>query len=309
MNQTLANRAPIISANQTILIIDDEPFNIDILTEHLEDEAYNILVAENGQVGLDVLNKNKDNIEVILLDRMMPVMSGMEFLDVIKKDESVNNIPIIMQTAAASESDIIEGINAGAYYYLTKPFQADVMLSIVKAAINDYTRQKKLKDANLSYDTFRNLVNEIGFQFKTLEEAESLSKIISNLYPSPDKVIMGITELLINSVEHGNLGITYKEKTKLIKAGNWKDEINTRLQQDDYKDKYTSIKFSRDDSGIKLMIKDQGSGFDYKKYLKVDPTRAFDPHGRGIAVAAMISFDKVEFIGNGNEVHCSVSNI
>jgi len=298
-----------VSANQTILIIDDEPFNIDILKEHLSDEGYTILTAENGQLGLDILNKNKKNINVILLDKMMPVMSGMEFLEIIKKDTSINNIPIIMQTAATSDSDIIEGINAGAYYYLTKPFQADLMLSIVKAAISDYSRQKELNSSTLSYELVCNLVNEIEFHFKTLEEADTLARMISNLYPTPVKVIMGVTELLINSVEHGNLEISYAEKTELITNGHWSDEIHNRLKQKQYQDKYTSVKFSYCKAEIKLTIKDQGNGFDFKKYLTVDPARAFDPHGRGIAVAAMISFDRIEFIGSGNEVHCYVSNL
>ncbi len=296
-----------MSENQTILIIDDEPFNVEILTEHLEDESYNILSAENGQLGLKLLQENKKNIDVILLDRMMPIMNGMEFLEIIKKDNSLKNIPIIMQTAASSDSEIVEGINAGAYYYLTKPFQPDILLSIVNAAINDYIRQKDVKTSSLSYDTVCGLINQVEFHLKTLEEADTLSKMISNLYPDPVKVIMGITELLVNSIEHGNLAISYKEKTQLIKNGNWLDEINNRLQQEQYKEKYTTINFTQDNSNIKLVIKDQGKGFNYSEYLKVDPKRAFDPHGRGIAVAAMISFDKIEFIGSGNEIHCYVN--
>ncbi len=297
-----------MSDNKTILIIDDEPFNVEILREHLEEESYNILTAENGQIGVSVLNDNKNIIDVILLDRMMPVMDGMEFLTHIKNDVEVKHIPIIMQTAASSKSDIIEGINAGAYYYLTKPFEGDVLLSLVEAAISDYAKQKEINNTSLSYERVCRLINAVEFRFQTLEEADTLSKMISNLYPTPVKVIMGITELLINSVEHGNLGITYTEKTKLIKNGTWIDEINNRLKQDQYKEKFTTIKFTQDETCIKLTIKDQGIGFDYKQYLKVDPTRAFDPHGRGIAVAAMISFDNVKFIGSGNEVHCIVNH-
>ncbi|VAW91310.1 hypothetical protein MNBD_GAMMA22-2701 [hydrothermal vent metagenome] len=295
-----------MSDKQTILIIDDEPFNVEILAEHLHDECYNIISAENGHLGLELLKQNKDIIDVILLDRMMPVMNGMEFLEIIKKDNSLKNIPIIMQTAASTDSEISEGINAGAYYYLTKPFQPDILLSLVKAAINDYLRQKEINTSNLSYDTVCRLINEVEFHFKTLDEADTLSKMISKLYPDSVKVIMGITELLINSVEHGNLAISYKEKTQLITNGNWEDEINNRLQQEQYKEKFTSIRLTQDSSSIKLVIKDQGKGFNFKNYLKVAPKRAFDPHGRGIAVAAMISFDKIEFIGSGNEVHCYV---
>ncbi|MFV2059370.1 MAG: response regulator [Gammaproteobacteria bacterium] len=293
-----------MSTNKTILIIDDEPFNIDILKVHLTDEGYTILTAENGQLGLNILNNNKKTIDVILLDRKMPIMNGMEFLEIIKKDSSINNIPIIMQTAATSDSEVIEGINAGAYYYLTKPFQAEIMLSIVKAAISDYSRHKEISSSSLAYDLICDMVNEIECHFKTLQEADILSRMIANLYPTPVKVIMGITELLINSVEHGNLGISYAEKTKLVTEGSWNDEVNNRLLQKQYQKKYTSVKFLHCGSGIKLIIKDQGDGFDFKKYLKVDPSRAFDPHGRGIAISAMISFDEIKFIGSGNEVHC-----
>jgi hypothetical protein len=213
-----------------------------------------------------------------------------------------------MQTAASTDSDIIEGINAGAYYYLTKPFKTEVLLSIVNAAISDYTRHREINESKLSFDTVCNLINEVEFRCKNLSEAETLSKMLAKLFPNPLKVIMGITELLINSVEHGNLGITYKEKTALVKNGNWADEIDNRLTLEQYKEKFTTINFSHNHEGLKLSIKDQGKGFDYEKYLKVDPSRAFDPHGRGNAVAAMISFDKVEFIGVGNEVHCYINN-
>jgi len=296
-----------MSENKTVLIIDDEPFNIDILKEHLEDENYTILSAENGQLGLDILNQNKDIIDVILLDRMMPVMTGMEFLAVIKNDDTISTIPIIMQTAAASDSDVIEGINAGAYYYLTKPFQADMMLSIVKAAISDYSRHKKLNKSVISYDSARKFVNEIKFHIKTLDDIDIISSMIAALCPEPMRVAMGITELLINSIEHGNLEITYCEKTELINKGIWRDEVNNKQLQSKHKDKYTSIKLSHTESEIIIVIRDHGNGFDYKKYLTVDPSRAFDPHGRGIAIGAMLSFDKIEFIGCGNEVHCFIN--
>jgi len=296
-----------MSTKHTVLIIDDEPFNVEIITEHLTEEDYTILSAENGKIGLDVLAANKNSIDVILLDRMMPVMTGMEFLAEIKKDDSVSNIPIIMQTAADAASDIIEGINAGAYYYLTKPFETEILHSIVKAAISDFECLKATIDSSLSFDVVCDLISDIEFHFQNLDEANTLAKMLSNLYPTPVKVIMGITELLINSVEHGNLEITYSEKTALLKKGIWAEEVSNRLQLEHYKEKFTTVKLSREDSCIKLIIQDQGAGFDYEKYLTVDPTRAFDPHGRGIAVAAMISFSKVEFIGNGNEVHCFVN--
>jgi DNA-binding response OmpR family regulator len=131
--------------NKSILIIDDDVNNIEILKTDLEDEGYNILTGEDGVVGWNVLQEHKDEIGVILLDRMMPNMNGMEFMAKLKADEAVSQKPVIMQTAAAEKSQVIEGIRAGVYYYLTKPYEYDVMLSIVRAAINDYGDLTRLR--------------------------------------------------------------------------------------------------------------------------------------------------------------------
>jgi anti-sigma regulatory factor (Ser/Thr protein kinase) len=117
---------------------------------------------------------------------------------------------------------------------------------------------------------------------------------------------MGLSELLINAVEHGNLGISYDDKTLFNERGTWLEEVDKRLQQEANKNKFATLEFQRGDSEIKIVVKDQGSGFDWQPYLQMSAERAMDNHGRGIAMAGMISFSRVEYQANGSEVHAFV---
>jgi CheY-like chemotaxis protein len=121
-----------------ILIVDDDEMNIEILVDILEDAGFETTYAENGQEALGVLESDAaGKIKLILLDRMMPVMDGMEFKEAISLDDRWKDIPIIFQTAASQPKDLVEGMQTGAYYYLTKPFDKEILLSIVHAAMKD----------------------------------------------------------------------------------------------------------------------------------------------------------------------------
>jgi two-component system, cell cycle response regulator len=122
----------------TILVVDDEPNNLEILKLDLEDEGYNILTGTDGVEGLKELQDHKDDVQVILLDRMMPNMNGIEFMKNLRADKSISSIPVIMQTAASDKEQIAEGMASGVYYYLTKPYDKTVLLSILKSAIQSY---------------------------------------------------------------------------------------------------------------------------------------------------------------------------
>ncbi len=220
-------------SNATVLVVDDELFNLEIIEEYLDQEGYTLFTAEDGDDAWKQMQAEPDKFDVILLDRMMPSMDGMEVLAKMKAHRKLKSIPVILQTAKASQQNIIEGMNSGAYYYLTKPFD---------------------------------------------------------------------DEMLINAVEHGNLDIKYEEKSRLVVQDKWQEEVENRLQQEQYKDKKVRVRFKREGRFNRILIKDEGSGFDWQNYLELDPMRAFDSHGRGIAMAKMMSVDKIKYMGNGNQV-------
>jgi len=284
-----------------ILVVDDEKFNLDIIAEYLSVD-YKISTAEDGDIAWAMLEQDPAIFDVIILDRMMPNMNGMELLEKIKQHSTLQYCPVIFQTAKAAEADIAEGLKAGAFYYLTKPFEEDVLLSVVKTAVTDRLHFKEIHNKLESTKLTMGMLNTAKFDFKTLEDARSIASLLSNACPEPESIVMGLTELMINAIEHGNLGITYDEKSKLNEEGNWVKEVNSRLALDNNKDKVATVCFERDSKKIDITIIDQGGGFDNMAYMDFDPNRVMDNHGRGIAIANNLSFSSVEYKGNGNEV-------
>lgn len=289
---------------KTILVVDDEPLNLMIISEYLEsaDEGYHWDTAEDGVAAWEMLESEPLKYSAILLDRMMPRMDGMEVLSHIKSHPDMKDLPVIMQTARASQVDIEEGIKAGAYYYLTKPFEEAALISIVRTAVHDYQRfigiRKELDDNRFTLG----LMQSGSFQFKSLDEARNLSALLAQTCPNPEAAITGLIELMVNAVEHGNLGISYDEKGRLNDVGGWEKEVRRRLKLPEMRDKVVEVIHERCNGEIHIRITDQGEGFDCKPYLEISAERGADNHGRGIALAGMISFERLEYLGKGNSV-------
>ena len=117
-----------------ILIVEDNELNRAILCEILSDE-YRVLEAENGQVALDLLRECKDDIALILLDVMMPVMDGFTFLDHLKEDAQLSLIPVIVMTQSNSEEDEVAALAHGATDFVPKPYRPQVILHRVASII------------------------------------------------------------------------------------------------------------------------------------------------------------------------------
>lgn len=289
-----------------ILLVDDEPSNLEIFAEYLEDSGYALETAEDGAAAWSLLEAAPERFDVVVLDRLMPGLDGIEVLQRMKRHPALQSVPVILQTALAAADDVVDGLQAGAYYYLAKPFEEEMLLSVLGTAVVDRQRYRRAQqDRDLFVRTF-GLMNEAEFVFRTLDEARDLATLLANACPDPRRVAIGLTELLLNAVEHGNLGISYEEKARLRAAGEWDSEIATRLADPHYARRHVTVSYRRVDGGIRLCIRDEGDGFDYSKYLDMDPSRAFDLHGRGIAMARMMSFDSLEYRGPGNEVEVTV---
>ncbi len=289
-----------------ILVVDDEEFNLDNISFYLTEAGYEAIGAEDGEIALDKL-LTLGEVDAIVLDRIMPNMDGMTFLKEIKGNASLADIPAVMQTAASAPEEVLEGIKAGVYYYLTKPYEPEMLLSIVECALRDAKGKRALKASILQDQSIRGLMVTSCFRFRTLEEAKNLAAYIAKCFPTPETAVYGLHELLINAVEHGNLGISYAEKTKLIFDHEWDREVTRRLALPGYRDRVGYLSFEATHDAITVTIKDQGQGFDWKNYLDFSADRMTDPHGRGIASSRLLSFDDVQYLGAGNEVRCTVS--
>lgn len=289
-----------------ILAIDDDARNLRLIEGFLESDEFHIIPMTDPKEGWEYLKKSYQYIDVVLLDRMMPHMDGIELMKLIKENPNTMDIPVIMQTAATEQNQVIEGIKAGVYYYLTKPYDEDVLLSIVQAAINDYHNHKKLREKVDENRQIFGLIKSTEVQYSTLNEARGLSIFLANLCPNPNRVVTGIAEILINAVEHGNLGLTYHEKSVLNASGEWEKEVLRRQSLAEYAGRVVNVKYSRSETEIELFVHDQGEGFDWSKYLQFAPERARDSHGRGIAIANKMCFSQIQYMGKGNEVKCTI---
>jgi len=286
----------------SILAVDDNPTSLRLLESMLERNDFDVQTAVNGLETMAILEKDHDDIDIILLDRMMPEMDGIEVCNAMKSDERYRYIPIIMQTAADHPEEISEGIAAGVFYYLTKPLSQEMLLSVVDAAGKQIRRHKLLRQEMERRKISFGLVQILKCTFKTLEEAEGMSIFLANFFDDPDRTLTGVSELLINAVEHGNLGISYQEKSNLVTNQEWQKEVDRRLADPQYKDRIVTVIFERKEDACYIQISDEGEGFNWKEYMDVDPSRAMHNHGRGIAMANMLCFSKLVYNKKGNQV-------
>jgi len=284
------------------LIVEDNALNRRLLQGQLEAMGYETLLARDGVEGWQALQRDGASIDVVLLDRRMPNMDGMEVLSRMKASPTLQGLPVIMQTAADSKEEIIEGIKAGVYYYLTKPFEPAVLLSVTASAVADYTRYRSLQRDVEQRTQALGLMQDGRFRFRTVREGRDLAVILASAMPHPQRAVLGLSELMINAVEHGNLAITYDEKSLLLKERRLEQEMAARLAHPDYRRRMVEVEFERQSDRVVVGITDEGAGFDWQKYMEMDPQRVFDTHGRGIALAHDLSFDGLEYRGRGNQV-------
>jgi CheY-like chemotaxis protein/anti-sigma regulatory factor (Ser/Thr protein kinase) len=288
-----------------ILLVDDTPVNLSALASALRPESDAILTAEDGEAAWEVLDADP-SFDVVLLDVMMPRLDGMGLLKRMKEDPRFRNVPVILQTADSAPERIAEGIRAGAFYYLTKPLNLQVLRSVVRAALE--SRQEFLRTAGEMAQgaLAASLLHKAEFHYRSPAEARALAALLVRIYPDPERVAVGVWELLINAVEHGNLELTFADKTRLMQERRLLAEVQARLERPEFRDRTAVATLLREPGGLTLTVEDEGPGFDWLPYLELAPDRAFHTHGRGIAMAKALSFDEITYAGRGNRVAAKV---
>ncbi len=287
-----------------ILAVDDNPVSLRLLEVMLDCDDFEVVSARGGFEAYTILEEAERDgcaIDIILLDRMMPGMDGIEFCQKINQDSRFRSIPVIMQTTAGDARQVKEGLDAGVFYYLVKPLVAPVLLSVIDSACRRIRKYRFRQDRASRYKAGMEMVCSMVCEFQTPGEGEDLAAYLAQFLPAPDLAVTGLRELFLNAVEHGNLGIDYELKGQLLRNNCWKDEIENRLCDSRYRDKKVTVILSRKAGEFQVEIRDEGHGFEWQKYLEVDENRALDNHGRGIAMANM-SFDQLVYNEKGNSV-------
>jgi len=287
----------------TLLLVDDDEFVRSLTHEVLQQCGYGVETAEDGLAAWEKMDKTPTRFD---LDKHMPRLDGISLLKRIKADVRFNDLPVIMLTGDNGQQDIIEGLAAGAYYYLTKPSTEEVLNRVIKNALNEWRQKRELSALIGQHKNNLNLMQRAEFRYRNLSEARDLALLLADASMDPARTLNGYSELLINAVEHGNLGISYAEKSALMSEGRWADEVEARLQHTDYSGHQVIVTLEKTANASRVTITDQGNGFDWQAYVEFSPERVFDLHGRGIAMSKAISFDSLDYLGNGN---CVVTTV
>ena len=148
-----------ISMKKThIMVIDDEEDILELARYNLEREGYEVSCLISGEEAIETIEDKKPDL--VLLDLMLPGMDGYEICKMMKRDEKIQHIPIIMLTAKGEESDIVTGLELGADDYITKPFSPKVLIARLRTVLRRSNRKEEQKSAvitkhNITIDTAR----------------------------------------------------------------------------------------------------------------------------------------------------------
>ncbi|MDH5459038.1 MAG: response regulator, partial [Nitrospinota bacterium] len=208
------------SSKFKILIVDDILANIEVLHETLEQEGYVISVATHGKMALDVAPHLKPDL--ILLDIMMPGMSGYETCQKLKANEHTRDFPVIFISAKGETEDIVEGFRVGGVDYIAKPFRREEVCSRVRthAQLNYFKKKQK------------NRIQELEFQNNRLAKLDDIKNRFLGTamhdLRNPLSSISGLSELFLRGEE----SYTADEKKNLVKLINKTSKDLLRMVHD-----------------------------------------------------------------------------
>ncbi|MDO4485899.1 MAG: EAL domain-containing protein [Bacillota bacterium] len=153
-------------SRKQILIVEDNIINREMLVEILADQ-YDTLEAGNGEEAMEIMRQRKDDIALVLLDVIMPVMDGYSFLDKVKQDPELAYIPVIVMTQSAGEEDEIEALSHGAADFVPKPYRPQIIRHRVAGIIN--LRETVAQVNTLKFDRLTGLYSKEYFYGKVYE--------------------------------------------------------------------------------------------------------------------------------------------
>ena len=195
------------------------------------------------------------------------------------------------------------GLDVGARYFIADNADTDAMRELL-AALREDLAAAPPDDSRQGWRRLRGA----WFELRQIDEVQPLSALIAAATPQPQRAAFGIGELLLNGIEHGNLGLSYEDKKQLRLHGGWSDEIRRRAGLAGNRDKRVRVSLRRVADAISIRVRDDGCGFDWRRYLLLDSLRACDPNGRGIAMALLTSFDSIDYVGDGHELVATIAD-
>jgi len=287
----------------TLVVTNNPDFKDDIITS-LKDEMMTLSFVLSINDVLPVIENDQHEISTILFEIPQKLDDFEKSIRTLKRTDIAKYIPFVGLHSEHSSQELIS--RQFFFHILTDPFYKLILPHTLESAQSDYKRYKALQTEVNSRNSAIGLIQSGHFRLQNLKEAEAVTVMLSLACPDPSSVALGLSEILVNAIEHGNLEISYEEKTILLETGEWDQEITKRLCDNDHKDKFVDVIFKRESNQILITITDQGNGFDWHKHVNSDPFNHSSKHGRGIALAIAMGFSNISYNEKGNQVTATV---
>ncbi len=270
-----------------VMIVDDEFFNLDIIRHLLDKKGFVVEDFLSSQKAFERLTDfDQPAFSLIVLDRMMPEINGIDFFEMMLSNPTLCKIPVLMQSARPLESQLKIKFEGSNFSYITKPYKKTTFIEEVESLLlRALTFEEQMLDVDES----------ASYKFKLTRHHEIehvLDSIISLCSPLAD-VREAIDNLLNNAIEHGNLAIGFRLKTKLLELNSFEIEANRRHEMPEYKDKKVYVHLEVVGNKYTITIRDDGDGFNWKDYFTQESLAAY-------------GFSEVLYSDKGNEVKCTL---
>jgi FixJ family two-component response regulator len=287
-----------------ILLIDDEELVREELGGLLEDEGYEVITGADGEEGLALFRSSDP--DMVITDVRMPRRDGLSVAITIRQEDPT--VPVTVITGHGNEAMAIQALRTGVTDFIKKPVRLDDLTSALSRMEAARRPAKPHDDEGLpetvelletahTYMLENDLSVVPGFVEHLLERcAADLDRV------GIQELSLALRELVINAIEHGNLGVTFEEKSQAMESGDMGPLIAERSGLHKYMSRRVTVVARRLERRVIVHVADEGEGFDW--HALPDPTDApnlLSAHGRGILLARM-SVDNMTFNEAGNEV-------
>jgi len=285
-----------------LLIVDDEAPIRDMMAMFAQDLGFIPVLASDGDVALQMFRQEYPPI--VLTDVRMPKMDGITFTQRLKEESPETYV--IMLTGHGGEETAIAALKAGASGFLKKPLEIEDL----KATLNKFSQAVSARTAAAKIAwSFSGLRLNATVESDPDKAAGVSAFLLRGLEGALGKremadLQLGMCELLLNAIEHGNLGISTEEKRWALANGNFDALLEERQACPDLGQRSVSIEVILDQASreIRCHFRDQGDGFDWQALpQELTPENLLKPQGRGIILARMVA-DRLEYNNKGNEV-------
>ena len=192
-----------MARTSTICVIDDNPVNVDLLEQELTDAGHRVVTAEDGELGLEVIERELPDL--VLLDVMMPGMSGYEVCRRLRGGSKTATLPIILVTAKSGAKDEVIGLDAGANDFVTKPINIERLLARIRTQLRIKSLQDELRR---NYEAFVRLD----------QSRRQMTSMITHDLKSPLMTIVASAKLLLDERTQGDTGHVAKISSLMLKS-------------------------------------------------------------------------------------------